>query len=94
MSAIVSCGKTHGVVTRVDVIFLAWGRPKQRAGCSFGRHHSKQRFQVLVAKGGARVGVAAAAADWLKRIRGSELLGREGYVVVAVVGLVVSLRYR
>ena len=39
-----------------------------------------QRVTVLVAKGRARVGVAAAArADWPKRIRDLQFLDHEGY---------------
>ena len=50
-------------------------------------HWSSERFSaawkatisVLVAKGRARVGVAAAAADWPRRIRDSQFLDHEGY---------------
>ena len=50
-------------------------------------HWSSERFSaawkatisVLVAKGRARVGVAAAAADWPKRIRDLQFLDHEGY---------------
>ena len=50
-------------------------------------HWSSERFSaawkatisVLVAKGRARVGVAAAAADWPKRIRDPQFLDHEGY---------------
>ena len=50
-------------------------------------HWSSERFSaawkatisVLVAKGRARVGVAAAAADWPKGIRDLQFLDREGY---------------
>ena len=39
----------------------------------------KATISVLVAKGRARVGVAAAAADWPKRIRDLQSLDHEGY---------------
>ena len=50
-------------------------------------HWSSERFSaawkatisVLVAKGRARVGVAASAADWSKRIRDLQFLDHEGY---------------
>ena len=50
-------------------------------------HWSSERFSaawkttisVLVAKGRARVGVAASAADWPKRIRDLQFLDHEGY---------------
>ena len=50
-------------------------------------HWSSERFSaarrttisVLVAKGRARVGVAASAADWPKRIRDMQFLDHEGY---------------
>ena len=50
-------------------------------------HWSSERFSaawkatisVLVAKGRARVGVAAAAADWPRRIRDLQFLDHEGY---------------
>eukprot|EP01043_Picozoa_sp_COSAG02_P035836 COSAG02_NODE_2591_length_8466_cov_26.224095_7_plen_117_part_00 len=50
-------------------------------------HWSSERFSaawrttvsVLVAKGRARVGVAASAAGWPKRIRGMQFLDHEGY---------------
>ncbi len=50
-------------------------------------HWSSERFSaawkatisVLVAEGRARVGVAAAAVDWPKRIRDSQFLDHEGY---------------
>ena len=50
-------------------------------------HWSSERFSaarkttisVLVAKGRARVGVAASVADWPKRIRDLQFLDHEGY---------------
>ena len=54
-------------------------------------HWSSERFSaawktaisVLVAKGRARVGVAAAATDWPKRIRDLQFLDHEGDPTVA-----------
>ena len=55
--------------------------------CSIDLYHwSSERFSaawrttisVLVAKGRARVGVAAAATDWPKRIRDLQFLDHEG----------------
>ena len=42
-------------------------------------HAWKTTIPVLVAKGRARVGVAASAADWSKRIRDLQFLDHEGY---------------
>ena len=55
-------------------------------GTVFGPFWSSERFSaawrttisVLVAKGRARVGVAAAATDWPKRIRDLQFLDHDG----------------
>ena len=49
--------------------------PLQGAACCT---HSKP-IETLVAKGRARVGVAASVADWPKRIRDLQFLDHEGY---------------
>ena len=60
-------GHIHGQSSRLAkahvVVIAAW----------------KTTISVLVAKGRARVGVAASVADWPKRIRDLQFLDHEGY---------------